>query len=89
MTTDTYTFIDAYEGKHTYTDSDCVRFCQWAEEMGFAVRHYQGRYFYEGPGVKLDYIGDAVGVPVRWQSDALGKGVIIYPVARDSGIESF
>ena len=70
---------------HTYTDSDCIAFVDWAEESGFEPYHYHGRYSWEGPAVNLGSIGEAVGIPVRFQIDGMGLGVVVYPTSSDKG----
>lgn len=68
-----------------YTSEDCVRFVEWAKDNGYEPYHYRGRFYWEGPAVNLDSIGDAVNVPVRFQTDSMGLGVVIYPQASDTG----
>ena len=73
--------------ERTYTDPDCLAFVEWAEDSGLEVQHYEGRFFWKGPAVRLDYVGEAVGIPVPFQHDSLGLGVIVYPVSSDGGTE--
>ena len=45
------------------------------------VRHYKGRYWWQGPAVSVEYLEDALDhtqVPCQW--DQLGLGYIVYPM---------
>ncbi len=59
------------------------QFRQDLEEAGYEVEHYQGRWFYQGPAVRIDSdeLQDIIrltDVKVQW--DELGKdGLIVYP----------
>jgi len=56
------------------------------EAAGLEVEHYHGRYFYQGPAVRVDSVQDALSeTKVKCQSDQMGLGFIVYPVARDEG----
>ncbi len=65
---------ERYENKkHQKFRRDC-------EGNGFEVRHYRGRFFYEGPAVVAHDIQDVVRattVKVIW--DNMGLDYIIYP----------
>ena len=71
----------------SYTNDDCVQFVDDMEEAGFEVEHYRGRGFWEGPAVRVDRVQDAYSeTKVACQSDQMGLGYIVYPVARDEGV---
>jgi hypothetical protein len=73
----------------TYTDKSCVRFVKDMHKAGLEVEHYRGRYFWQGPAVRVDSIQDAMSetrVKVQW--DQMGRGFIVYPMARDEGIDA-
>ena len=70
----------------TYSDPDCVRFVEEATAAGLEVEHYRGRFFWQGPAVRVDDLQDgirATTVPVQW--DNMGLGWIVYPAASDEG----
>lgn len=69
-----------------YTSPEAQRFVVEAEGSGFEVRHYNGRYGFEGPAISGDDLVElirAVSVDVQW--DNLGRGYIVYG-PRDAGI---
>jgi len=69
-----------------YTNSACVQFVSDMEEAGLEVEHYRGRFFWEGPAVRVDFLQDALSeTKVRCQHDSMGLGFIVYPVASDKG----
>jgi hypothetical protein len=80
-----------------YNDGECKTFIEESYDYGIeSVEHYNGRYSWEGPAVRIrdsweaaDFIA-AISVPV--QQDQMGLGVIVYPVARcalnDAGEEA-
>lgn len=71
-----------------YTNDDCVQFIEDMEAAGLEIRHYRGRFFWEGPAVEVDNIQDAMqATKVRVQYDNMGLGFIVYPVASDKGSE--
>lgn len=59
------------------------QFTEDMKEAGYEVEPYQGRFFYEGPAVKVDAseLQDVIkATDVKLQWDTLGKsGLIIYP----------
>ena len=61
-----------------YTSSIARKFVEWAEGRGFEPYHYHGRFYFEGPAVDLDSVGDAYGCPVAFQVDGMGLGVVVY-----------
>lgn len=72
----------------TYTDKHCVQFVKDMEEAGLEVEHYHGRFFWEGPAVRVDSIQDALSeTKVKCQWDSMGRGFIVYPVSSDPGKE--
>ncbi|MDP3702900.1 MAG: hypothetical protein Q8R78_00705 [Candidatus Omnitrophota bacterium] len=62
-----------------------TRYQSFREEMeaaGYEVQEYRGRNYYNGPAVTIsrDQLQDIIrATTVRLQSDALGKGLIVYP----------
>ena len=57
-----------------------AKFTKDCEKAGLEVTDYQGRYFYHGPAVSCDDIGEVLQVTkVKCQWDQLGKGYIVYP----------
>ena len=68
-----------------YDNEACNKFVRDMTKAGYDVRHYRGRWFWEGPAVAVDSPQDGQSViratRVMLQSDALGLGVIYYPVA--------
>ncbi len=70
-----------YEG-YEYDEADHVQFIEDMEEAGLEVRHYRGRYYWEGPAAAVDDLQDALGATrIRCQWDNLGRGWIVYPKA--------
>ena len=52
------------------------------ESGGHEVSHYNGRFFYSGPSVRIDHdeLQDVIlATKVMLQVDQLGKGLIVYP----------
>ena len=79
-------FDDEVETPRDYTDPDCIQFVEDMAQAGLRVEHYYGRFFYEGPGVQVDELQDAMSnTKVRVQYDSMGRGYIVYPKARDNG----
>ena len=71
-----------------YEDKDCVKFVEDMVNAGQEVKHYRGRHFWEGPAVVGDSFGQLAALTsVVLQSDQLGLGVIVYPVASDEGMD--
>ena len=71
-----------------YDNELCNQFIQDMEERGLECFHYRGRFFYEGPGVDVDQLQEAMQhtqVPVQW--DSLGLGFVVYPKASGKLIE--
>ncbi len=69
-----------------YVDPQCNRFVDNMEGAGFAVEHYRGRNFWQGPAVSVDGTAElqqvirATDVNLQW--DTLGKtAYIVYPTA--------
>lgn len=74
--------------ERTYKNPSCVKFVADMEAAGLKVRHYRGRGFWEGPAVSADGIQDVLSnTKIKCQWDQLGLGVIVYPIARDKGVE--
>ena len=56
------------------------RFCRDMEDAGLEVEHYHGRFYWEGPAVRVDDLQEALSetkVPCQW--DDMGLGYIVYP----------
>lgn len=59
------------------------QYSQFVKDMnnaGLRVRHYNGRFFWEGPAVRCDDLQEVLSetkVPCQW--DQMGKGYIVYP----------
>jgi len=68
-----------------YDNDDCNQFVEDMENTGLEVEHYHGRWFWEGPAVRVDDIQDALSeTKVKCQWDNMGLGFIVYP--RQSGM---
>jgi hypothetical protein len=66
---------------------DHKHFVDDMEEAVLEVRHYRGRFFWEGPAVVVDDLQDALGsTEVRCQWDNMGMGWVVYP--REHGARS-
>ena len=62
--------------------ADHVQFVKDMEEAGLKVRHYRGRWYWEGPAVVVEDLQDALGATkVRCQWDNLARDWIVYPKA--------
>ena len=80
---------DDYEGEcddctpcqgKTYDNHDCNRFVCDMKTADLEVEHYHGRFFWEGPAVRVDNIQDAVShTKIQCQWDNMGLGYIVYP----------
>jgi hypothetical protein len=66
-----------------YEANDHVQFVKDMEEAGLKVRHYRGRWYWEGPAVVVEDLQDALGATkVRCQWDEFGRRAsIVYPKA--------
>jgi hypothetical protein len=74
------------EPLRTYTNPDCVRFVADMEQAGLTVEHYFGRFFWQGPAVRVDDLQDAMSeTRVKVQYDNMGRGYIVYPKSSDNG----
>lgn len=73
----------------TYTKKDSLKFIADMDEGGYKVEHYQGRFYWEGPAVRVNdayELSDVIAATsVRCQWDNLGLGYIIYPRQSDAG----
>lgn len=66
-----------------YANKECNQFVKDMEDAGLELRHYRGRWFWEGPAVACDDLQDVLSnTKVRCQWDHLGLGWIVYPVAK-------
>lgn len=60
------------------------QFIEDMQQAGLEVRPYSGRYFWEGPAVRVDDIADAMSeTTVKCQFDSMGLGYIVYPKVSD------
>jgi len=74
--------------KRKYTDKSCIKFVKDMEAAGLEVEHYRGRFFWEGPAVRVDHIDECIQeTKVKCQWDQLGLGSIVYPRSSDPGTE--
>lgn len=65
----------------TYTHPDHIQFVSNMEAAELEARHYNGRFWWQGPAVAVDNLQDALShTKVRCQWDNLGLGYIVYPV---------
>ena len=72
-----------------YTVPDAVQFVKDMQNAGLEVEHYRGRFYWEGPAVRVDDLQDAMSeTKVRLQWDSMGRGYIVYPRASDAGSRS-
>lgn len=81
--------FEDYEPLPTYTDPNCVEFVSDMQDAGLTVEHYFGRFFWEGPAVRVDELHDAMQhthIPVQY--DSMGLGYIVYPKASDKGTQA-
>jgi hypothetical protein len=66
--------------EHNYTNADYLQFVEDMEEAGLEVRHYRGRFFWEGPAVVVSDLQEARGATeVACQWDNMGLDWIVYP----------
>lgn len=74
--------LDVNVGGSTMTQHEQFRVDM--AQAGYRVREYQGRNFWRGPAVSCDReeLQDVIrATKVRVQTDSLGLGLIVYPVA--------
>ena len=68
---------------NSYDNKTCNTFVSDMEAAGFAVEHYRGRYFWEGPAVRAKNFDEAQDViratKIKLQSDSMGHSSIWYP----------
>jgi hypothetical protein len=69
-----------------YDNDECNAFVRDMQRAGYAPRHYRGRHHWQGPAVEVKDLAewfDVTGLTdVRLQRDDMGKGYVVYPVAR-------
>lgn len=76
------------DGK-VYTDPDHIKFIDDMEDAGLEVRHYNGRFFYQGPAVSVDALQDAMSeTKVSLSYDTLGLGYIVHPAVSDPDLDN-
>jgi hypothetical protein len=69
-----------------YTVPEVIQFVEDMRQALLPVEHYHGRFWWEGPAVRVDDLHTAMQatrVPVQW--DSMGMGYIVYPRIGDSG----
>lgn len=77
---------EAPEPLPTYTVPDAIQFVEDMEAAGLTVEHYEGRFFWTGPAVRVDELYEAMSkTQVPTQYDNMGMGYIVYPKASDAG----
>jgi hypothetical protein len=70
-----------------YSTRDAVQFVRDMEDAGLEVEHYRGRYYWEGPAVRVDELQDALSATrVKCQWDNMGLGWVVYPKGSDAGV---
>jgi len=65
-----------------YKEGILNRFVKDMRNAGLEPYHYEGRWFWKGPAVNVDYAYEAMSetkVPCR--TDSMGLGVVVYPFA--------
>lgn len=67
-----------------YSNEIYERFCREIEaETNFEIKHYKGRWFYEGPAIFVednDFQAVVRATTMPLQSDEMGKtGLVVYP----------
>ncbi len=66
-----------------YTHPDHQQFVEDMERADIELMHYRGRWYWEGPGVSVDSLDEALQhtkVPCQWET--LGRGYVVYPKAK-------
>lgn len=75
-----------------YTKETSIQFSTDMSDAGFEVKHYNGRFYWEGPAVsaadhhELADIIASTSVKLQW--DNLGLGYIVYPIVSDPGVQT-
>ncbi len=65
---------------HTYFEPDHIQFISDMQDAGMEVRHYRGRFYWEGPAASCDEVQEVMSnTKVPCQQDSLGLGFIVYP----------
>ena len=63
-----------------YAEKHATQFVADMQQADLEVEHYHGRFFWEGPAVRVDDLQDALRhTDVRCQWDNMGLGYIVYP----------
>lgn len=70
-----------------YTKPDHKQFILEAENAGYDVRLYHGRFYWHGPAVAVEAGDSGFTTSVKTQHDSLGLGRIIYPIIPDSSLK--
>lgn len=71
----------------SYTRPEHKHFILDAEDAGYDIRLYRGRWYWVGPAVSLPEGDHGFETNVATQSDQLGRGTIIYPKISDSSLK--
>ena len=81
-------FETGYEvGGVIYTKPDHIQFCLDAEDAGLDVKLYHGRFFYHGPSVTVERVGD-FQTSVKTQQDNMGLDMVVYCNTSDSTLKN-
>jgi hypothetical protein len=60
--------------------SDVCRFMRDMRRAGLRLRYYEGRFWWKGPAVVADRVGDVMcETRVKCQWDDMGLGCVVYP----------
>lgn len=74
------TLKETYQAAKDKGRDEIRRFMRDMRRAGLRMRHYRGRYFWEGPAVSTDSLQEVLSATkVKCQWDSLGLGYIVYP----------
>jgi hypothetical protein len=65
-----------------YTNPNHRQFCKDMLNAGLSLFHYEGEYYWSGPGVKVKSVDEVLAltkVPCIW--DNFGESFVVYPTA--------
>jgi hypothetical protein len=73
------TLKEIYQKAKQQNRTNVMRFMRDMKNAGIKMRHYYGRFFYEGPAVvgDLDEILQATRAKCQW--DRMGLEYVVYP----------
>lgn len=76
------TYVESDE-EARYTNPKHKEFVRDMEKAGLEVKHYRGRFYYDGPSVMVENVDDVIrltSVKVQW--DSMGRDhIVVYPSA--------